>query len=67
MHLAVVTTDTLFGRVALREGDAGLVIARDVLEVLGVRDGEELEVHTDGRMLVLVPVREAQVEVAADG
>lgn len=55
MHLAVVTTGTLFGRVALHEGDAGVVVGRDVLEVLGVRDGDELEVHTDGRMLVLLP------------
>jgi hypothetical protein len=57
MHLAVVTSGTLFGRLALREGDVGVVIGREVLEVLGIRDGDELEVHTDGRMLVLLPAR----------
>ncbi len=56
MRLAVVTTGTLFGRVTLQEGDSGLVVSRDLLEVLGVRDGDELEVHTDGRMLILLPV-----------
>ncbi|HEY3318419.1 MAG TPA: hypothetical protein VGK50_08360 [Coriobacteriia bacterium] len=67
MHLAVVTTGTLFGCVALHEGDAGLVIARDVLEVLGVHDGDELEVHTDGRMLILIPRERERPKQPVDG
>jgi hypothetical protein len=54
MQLAVITTGTLFGRVQVRPGHEGLLIGRDVLDVMGVRDGDELEVHSDGRMLVLV-------------
>ncbi len=56
MHLAVVTRGTLFGRIKVHEGQAGL-IGRDVLELIGVGDGDELEVHTDGRLLILMPVQ----------
>jgi hypothetical protein len=56
MHLAVITTSTLFGRIRVQEGQVGLLIGRDVLDVLGVGDGDEMDVHTDGQMLILVPV-----------
>jgi hypothetical protein len=55
MHMAVVTTGTLVRRVATREDGGGLLIGWDVLEQLGVRDGDELELHTDGSMLILTP------------
>jgi hypothetical protein len=56
MHLAVITTGTLFGRVRVPPGQAGLLIGKDALDAIGVAESDELEVHTDGRMLILVPV-----------
>lgn len=56
MHLAVITTGTLFGRIRVPPGQEGLLIGKDALDAIGVAEGDDLEVHTDGRMLILLPV-----------
>jgi hypothetical protein len=58
IQLAVVTTGSLFGPIELREGDAGLMIGRDVLDLIGVHEGDEIELHTDGTLLIVMRAME---------
>lgn len=60
MRLAVVTTGTCCGVLTVSSAEEGLLIDADALARIGLRTGDEVQVHTDGSMLVLVPVRPAR-------
>jgi hypothetical protein len=57
MRLAVVTTGTCCDVLTISSAEEGLMIDADTLARVGLRAGDGVQVHTDGSMLVLVPVR----------
>ena len=58
MRLAVVTTGTCCDVLTISSAEDGLLIDAETLSRVGLRTGDGVQVHTDGSILVLVPVRQ---------
>jgi antitoxin component of MazEF toxin-antitoxin module len=57
MQLGVISNATLIRRVEKGDAEEGVLLGRDMLEAAGFEAGDGVEIHGDGGMLMLVPVR----------